>query len=369
MAYKVKQEELLDLLPTNIANAEELSIQAKKILGALHHWILYSQAQETGRIIIGNKGLATIAGVSKDDNRFNEYLGELLKYGLVTRKTGKRRTLGEKNQASEYFINWEALEQPLVKIDYNQRFSAFRQKSGCIDKNSIDKYSIDKYRKVEYIKDNISIDNNRKVEINIDNISKENNIKENGTTLNNIFTEKIEEDNNKKMEHINDNIKEEKSSIFENNKEEEIKAKLDNIYTKLFTEEVPFENNINNTPIEENVPLEKPLIEEKKETNQTRKHSIEETIDCFVYYFNDKYLSHVSCWQELQHQQEVALGFLRSWDENHPKFWDKHGFSKEEANEIVNQTRLRLIANIKERIESMKAATPSNESVYGVLPF
>jgi hypothetical protein len=199
MAYKVKEEELLSYLPSNIVETELLSKQAKRVLGALHHWILHSRAQETKRIIIGNSGLATIAGVSSDGKNFNGYIDELINYGLIKRKVGKRRTAGEKNQASEYFICWNALEEPLVKVSKDELLADFKRSTGFIDKNSIvqnsiDKNSLDKYRK----------DKNSIVEISKDKFSKDENIKEeNDINNDNIIT--LKEDF---LKPINNNIKE-----------------------------------------------------------------------------------------------------------------------------------------------------------------
>lgn len=158
MAYKVDQKTLLENLPTNIQDTKELSIQAKKLLGALLHWILYSRASETGHILIGNNALCTIAGISTNNDRFNKALDELLRYNLIERKVGHKRAAGEKNQASEYIIHWDCLEKPLKALDYNERFSAFKKLSGYIDKYSIDKISIEKNSIDQKSEDKLSID-------------------------------------------------------------------------------------------------------------------------------------------------------------------------------------------------------------------
>lgn len=174
MAYKVDQKTLLENLPTNIQDTKELSIQAKKLLGALLHWILYSRASETGHILIGNNALCTIAGISTNNDRFNKALDELLRYNLIERKVGHKRAAGEKNQASEYIIHWDCLEKPLKALDYNERFSAFKKLSGYIDQYSIDKLSKEKNSIDQKSEDKISIDKISEEQKSEDKIRKDN---------------------------------------------------------------------------------------------------------------------------------------------------------------------------------------------------
>lgn len=108
---------VLKQLPSNILDSE-MSLIAQKTLGALLLWTENSKAMESGIIAINNKLLCKIGGVGHD--KLNEALAELKVYGLVDRKIGSR--LGN---ASEYVINFEALEQPLRKRSIRDRFGKF----------------------------------------------------------------------------------------------------------------------------------------------------------------------------------------------------------------------------------------------------
>ena len=108
---------VLKQLPSNILDSE-MSLIAQKTLGALLLWTENSKAMESGIIAIDNKLLCKIGGVGHD--KLNEALAELKIYGLVDRKIGNG--LGN---ASEYVINFEALEQPLRKRSIRERFGKF----------------------------------------------------------------------------------------------------------------------------------------------------------------------------------------------------------------------------------------------------
>ena len=207
MATKVNQKDLLELLPTNISKSPELSIQAKKVLGALLHWALNSQASETGRIIIDNASLCTIASISK--STLMKALNDLKSYSLIERLAGHKREANKENKASEYFINWKNLEQPLKQALFQDRFVKFFQEQSTVDKSSIDKISLDKNRIDKYRIEEDSLDKNRKEEFIkekfIEEIEKENdlnsnnfNLKEKENDMENIikkldYTKKLEE--------------------------------------------------------------------------------------------------------------------------------------------------------------------------------
>jgi hypothetical protein len=108
---------VLEQLPSNILDSE-LSLVAQKTLGALLLWTENSKAIESGIIAIDNKLLCKIGGVGH--TKLKEALAELKLYGLVDRKLGNG--LGN---ASEYVINFEALEQPLKKRSIRDRFGKF----------------------------------------------------------------------------------------------------------------------------------------------------------------------------------------------------------------------------------------------------
>ena len=108
---------VLKQLPPNILDSE-MSLIAQKTLGALLLWTENSKAMESGIIAINNKLLCKIGGVGHD--KLNNALAELKIYGLVDRKVGSG--LGN---ASEYVINFEALEKPLRKRSIRDRFGKF----------------------------------------------------------------------------------------------------------------------------------------------------------------------------------------------------------------------------------------------------
>lgn len=113
---------VLEQLPSNILESE-LSLAAQKTLGALLLWTENSKALESGIIAISNKQLCKIGGVGHDT--LKNALAELKLYGLVeTKKVGT--CLGN---ASEYDINFEALEQPIRKRSIGERFARFKDKA------------------------------------------------------------------------------------------------------------------------------------------------------------------------------------------------------------------------------------------------
>lgn len=169
---KVKEKELLAILPANIKETTELSKHAKKVLGTLLHWLRNSQAEETKRIFIDNASLCTIASMSK--TTLMSAINELRDHNLISRSAGHKRTAGEKNQASEYFIHWNNLKKPVEKYDFYQAFSEFFGEKSTVDRestveqNSSDQYSIDKLSKEKN-----SIDQKSEDKISIDKISED----------------------------------------------------------------------------------------------------------------------------------------------------------------------------------------------------
>ena len=121
-----KTSSVLAQLPNNIVESEELTLAAKKTLGALLLWTENSKAMESGIIAIDNKTLCKIGGVGHD--KLQEALADLKLYGLVDRKVGEG--LGN---ASEYTIHFEELEKPLMKRSISERFGRFMNKSKSLE--------------------------------------------------------------------------------------------------------------------------------------------------------------------------------------------------------------------------------------------
>jgi hypothetical protein len=121
-----KTSSVLAQLPNNIVESEELTLAAKKTLGALLLWTENSKAMESGIIAIDNKTLCKIGGIEHDT--LLEALADLKLYGLVDRKIGE----GE-GAASEYTIHFEELEKPLRKRSIGERFSRFMSQSKSLE--------------------------------------------------------------------------------------------------------------------------------------------------------------------------------------------------------------------------------------------
>ena len=116
---------VLEQLPSNIIESE-LSLAAQKTLGALLLWTENSKAMESGIIAIDNELLCKIGGVGH--TTLQNALAELKLYGLVDRKVGT--CLGN---ASEYDINFEALELPIRKRSIGERFARFKDKAQSLE--------------------------------------------------------------------------------------------------------------------------------------------------------------------------------------------------------------------------------------------
>ena len=118
---------VLEQLPTQIIESDELSLAAKKTLGALLLWTENSKALESGIIAVSNSKLCQIGGVG--GTSLIDALAELKLYGLIDRRVGTG--LGD---ASEYTIHFERLEEPLKKRSIGERFARFMNKSKSLEK-------------------------------------------------------------------------------------------------------------------------------------------------------------------------------------------------------------------------------------------
>lgn len=211
---KVKEKELLALLPANIKETTELSKHAKKVLGTLLHWLRNSQAEETKRIFIDNASLCTIASMSK--TTLMSAINELRDHNLISRNAGHKRTAGEKNQASEYFIHWNNLKKPVEKYDFYQAFSEFFDEKSTVDREStVDQISSDQYSIDKISIEKNSIDQKREDKLSIDKIS-EDQKSEDKIRKDNI--ENIIEENINKNGQENKSLNKNEDMIFEINK-------------------------------------------------------------------------------------------------------------------------------------------------------
>lgn len=128
---KSKFEEMFDRLPTNIKETDVLRLSSKKVLAALLELLLHSEARESKIIFCGNARLRKLSGI--DNNKLRPSIDQLIDYDLITRKVGKVRKEGEKDEASEYTINLKKLKEPLVEKSFDDLFSGFLEEGESLE--------------------------------------------------------------------------------------------------------------------------------------------------------------------------------------------------------------------------------------------
>lgn len=114
---------LLEVLPKNIVESEELSLAAKKMLGALIDYFTHSQAKETQRLFMTNEKVCETANFGK--STLFKATRELEMYDLIEKKSGKARTQGQKSEASEYILHINNFIKPLRKKTFENLMSMF----------------------------------------------------------------------------------------------------------------------------------------------------------------------------------------------------------------------------------------------------
>lgn len=114
---------LLEVLPKNIVESEELSLAAKKMLGALIDYFTHSQAKETQRLLMSNEKVCETANFGK--STLFKATRELEMYDLIEKKSGKARTQGQKSEASEYILHINNFIKPLRKKTFENLMSMF----------------------------------------------------------------------------------------------------------------------------------------------------------------------------------------------------------------------------------------------------
>ena len=114
---------LLEVLPTNIVESEDLSLASKKMLGALIDYYSHSEAKETQRLFMSNDKICETANFGKS-TLFNA-TRELEMYDLIEKKSGKARTQGQKSEASEYILHIDNFIKPLRKKTFENLMSMF----------------------------------------------------------------------------------------------------------------------------------------------------------------------------------------------------------------------------------------------------
>lgn len=114
---------LLEVLPKNIVESEELSLAAKKMLGALIDYFTHSQAKETQRLFMSNEKVCETANFGK--STLFKATRELEMFDLIEKKSGKARTQGQKTEASEYILHIDNFLKPLRKKTFENLMSMF----------------------------------------------------------------------------------------------------------------------------------------------------------------------------------------------------------------------------------------------------
>lgn len=114
---------LLEILPKNIVESQELSLAAKKMLGALIDYFTHSQAKETQRLFMSNEKICETANFGK--STLLKATRELEMYDLIEKKSGKARTQGQKSEASEYILHINNFIKPLRKKTFENLMSMF----------------------------------------------------------------------------------------------------------------------------------------------------------------------------------------------------------------------------------------------------
>lgn len=232
---------LLEILPTNIVESEELSIASKKMLGALIDYYSHSQAKETQRLFMSNDKICETANFGKS-TLFNA-TRELEMYDLIEKKSGKARTQGQKSEASEYILHIDNFIKPLRKKTFENLMSMFPKSwlknsgnplqdcstvQNSTVQNSIEQSREDKNSIEQSREEKLSVDKSSEDELRIDEKSVEKNIEDEL-----IIDEKSVENKSLDMS-IEDNERKDESKI-----EKRIEQKVEN--------EMKTDNEIENT--------------------------------------------------------------------------------------------------------------------------
>ena len=275
---------LLEILPTNIVESEELSLASKKMLGALIDYYSHSQAKETQRLFMSNDKICETANFGKS-TLFNA-TRELEMYDLIEKKSGKARTQGQKSEASEYILHIDNFIKPLRKKTFENLMSMFPKSwlknsgnplqdcstvQNSTVQNSIEQSREDKNSIEQSREEKLSVDKSSEDELRIDEISLEKNIEDE------LIIDEISLENKSLDMSIEDNERKDESKI-----EKRIEQKVEN--------EMKTDNEIENTLFQ--------LFEE------TFEKDIEEVIEIFDTNFDYSILSKKELGKKLT---EIAL--------------------------------------------------------------
>ena len=143
MKFTDEQKEVLELLPTNVKETNELTDAAKLILANLMYLNGTDFAKNEGYLFRTNQALMQDTGI-KSEKTIIAAVNKLIEFGFIERKAGQRKS------ASEYRLNTVKMNEYTVKIHCkNEKYSNklqdknYSNKLQYKEKNTVINYSND----------------------------------------------------------------------------------------------------------------------------------------------------------------------------------------------------------------------------------
>ena len=143
MRFTDEQKEVLELLPTNVKETNELTDAAKLILANLMYLNGTDFAKNEGYLFRTNQALMQDTGI-KSEKTIIAAVNKLIEFGFIERKAGQRKS------ASEYRLNTVKMNEYTVKIHCkNEKYSnklqdkKYSNKLQYKEKNTVINYSND----------------------------------------------------------------------------------------------------------------------------------------------------------------------------------------------------------------------------------
>lgn len=126
MKLYMTKERMNGILPENIKETTVLTPTAKKVLAYLMNcFYSLSMTDENGYFYRTNNEMRKDLGVGM--GKMLEAIQELIDTNLVIRKTGETLPTGER-LASRYYVQWDNLEEPIVKPTASDRIKKYLSK-------------------------------------------------------------------------------------------------------------------------------------------------------------------------------------------------------------------------------------------------
>ena len=143
MKFTDEQKEVLELLPTNVKETNELTDAAKLILANLMYLNGTDFAKNEGYLFRTNQALMQDTGI-KSEKTIIAAVNKLIEFGFIERKAGQRKS------ASEYRLNTVKMNEYTVKIhckneNYSNKlqYKNYSNKLQYKEKNTVINYSND----------------------------------------------------------------------------------------------------------------------------------------------------------------------------------------------------------------------------------